>query len=688
MTKDDNEFRSIVGLSPVHPPKRRRGNNGKHISPHSSPSTETSLRSNSVVPPVIQKRTIERPTRRESGTQETTVQHRASRPIKRSEAVWDVQESPQKKVSSAKSLQRSRSSGFLPLRRSRLSQPGSQPGKVSVAKEVMIHSSKSLLPAPTREADDTTRDSPDPIQTQSSMRDETAKPAPITCPDDHIVAPNQVFGCYNGLRRAYYPAVCLGTANSKGQNRYMIKFEDTDVDEMDVNAVRRLDLRIGDAVKVDMPGVPKAAHIIQGFQDKINPTSHIQEDDPESPSNMTDIHGYSTVVVGPKQRKSLPSDARTRPQRTITVPVSKIYLDTILWGQFKDRQFSYTPGPGGSVSCESPALRHNTPASQTSRAVQSPLPTVGLFAGMVFAISYRGKEEVKSRATKMIVRNGGRILQDGFHELFDFPSIVPPATPGKSNAGDTVANPEHQFQLTPSAENIGFAALIADGHSRRAKYMQALALNIPCLSGRWIEDCVRRNQILDWEHYLLPAGDSKLLNGATRSRIMVPISASTARFIETTAARPKLLQGQSVLLVMGRGKVEERKKAYVFLTYALGAEKVERVLDLKAAKAALAQHNREQRANQNEGSQDRQNRGGWDWVYVDDHEEAAARAMLPGISKPTKKRSSSVTSKKRKRSERTGSTVSSDAGANDGSIRIVGNEFVCQSLILGKLFEE
>jgi hypothetical protein len=103
---------------------------------------------------------------------------------------------------------------------------------------------------------------------------------------------------------------------------------------------------------------------------------------------------------------------------------------------------------------------------------------------------------------------------------------------------------------------------------------------------------------------------------------------------------------------------------------------------LKAAKAALAQHNREQRASQDDESQAQ----GWDWVYVDDHEEAAARTMLPGVLNGAKKGLSA--GKKRKRSERTGSTMSSDAGANDRSIRIVGNEFVCQSLILGKLFED
>jgi hypothetical protein len=199
---------------------------------------------------------------------------------------------------------------------------------------------------------------------------------------------------------------------------------------------------------------------------------------------------------------------------------------------------------------------------------------------------------------------------------------------------------------------------------------------------------VRRDDVLDWEHYLLPAGESKLLHGAIRSRVMAPNPAITARFIDTTFARPKLLEGQSVLLVMGKGKAEEKRKAYVFLTYALGADRVERVLDLKAAKTALSQAIREQRDSQDDGSQGSQRWSGWDWVYVDDQEEETARAMLPGVSNTKSARARPSAGKKRKRSERAASIASAYGASNERDVRVVGNEFVCQSLILGKLFEE
>ncbi|KAK2756491.1 hypothetical protein FQN54_005384 [Arachnomyces sp. PD_36] len=689
VTKDDNEFRSIVGSSPNRPKKRRRLNDGKDMVTTRMVPIKPPGESSPAVP--IGK-PADAPTPDDHGIEEVPVLRR-SRPSHGSENVWDIETSPQKKPVRARSLSRSRSSSSLPLRRSRLSEPNKRPNGASVAQEGAIVTPKGRQTTSTNKSRSLPRDSPDPIQADTPMTDPgTEQDAHYTTvPSNNVVAPNQVFGCFNGRKRAYYPATCLGTATSIGKNGYVIRFDDTDADEVDSNGVKRLELRIGDIVKVDMPDFPKLPHIVRGFQDRIDPMSAFgYHPDSESPAQMTDIYGYSTVLVGPKQRKSLPNTMRTK---LVAVPISKIYFDTVLWAQLKDRKFTYTPEATSTSFSRlgTPCTRHGTPVSQISRVNQTPLPTVGLFAGMVFAISYRGKEEVRSRVASLITRNGGYILENGFEELFTFPTSVPTATPKKAKPRNPFESP---FQLNPSAENIGFAALIADQHSRRAKYMQALALNIPCLSGRWIEDCIERDEILQWEHYLLPAGESKLLHGAIRSRVLAPNPATTARFMDTTAARPKLLEGQSVLLVMGRGKAEEKRKAYVFLTYALGADRVERVLDLKAAKTALSQAGREERASQGDYSPGSQPRNGWDWVYVDDQEESTAREMLPGVFNPkaARRRAASV-SRKRKRSERaesvasTYSTYSSYGGSSD-HIRVVGNEFVCQSLILGKLFEE
>lgn len=172
------------------------------------------------------------------------------------------------------------------------------------------------------------------------------------------------------------------------------------------------------------------------------------------------------------------------------------------------------------------------------------------------------------------------------------------------------------------------------------------------------------------------------LYGAVKSRTLTSSPAHEARLVETIAGRPKLLDGQSVLLVMGRGKAEEKRKAYIFLTYALGASRVDRVLDLKAAKAALQEYRPGERGEN----------PGWDWIYVDDHEEAAAKAMILGKSNTSGSAAGKLMSRvgrKRKRSSMLIESIGEkDIGRLQKRIRIVGNEFVCQSLILGRLCEE
>lgn len=287
---------------------------------------------------------------------------------------------------------------------------------------------------------------------------------------------------------------------------------------------------------------------------------------------------------------------------------------------------------------------------------------------MIFAVSYADEKD-KSHFTKLIRENGGHMIE-GFDEFFEIPSSVPLATPTKPSQVPKSDENSPNLHLTNGAEDFGFACVIADKHSRRVKYMQALALNLPCLSGRWVEDCLAHNHIIDWDLYLLPAGESMYLNGATKSRILTPTPSTNARFSQTIAGRPSLLREQSVLMVMNRGKEEEKSKAYVFLTYALGASRVERVYDLKSAKSLLHQE-----SEAGFGCS-------WNWIYVHGYDpDAVKRAFVgSGASNP------SSGSKKRKLSHSMSCISGQELGLSP-KLTVVGNDFVCQSLILGRLFE-
>ncbi|KAL4886333.1 hypothetical protein BJY04DRAFT_229381 [Aspergillus karnatakaensis] len=662
LSADDQEFRSALGMSPIPPRKRRRGNDGRNITA-SDPIVPVTPRSK---PQLIPLQEVEegkiapviQPTVPEARRQGTFP--RRAKPSKRSGSIWDTEDSPKFRVSSkersqmfARSLARERQPSEPreprePERAEREPQQGLGPAPVE--------GSQMAVSTPAPEVS-----SSEPVVGESPAVREQHPPT-----GNVIIAPNQVIAIWRGQKRAYFPATCFGQPFRTSPDQYLIKFEDSAPLEVPIGTVKRLELQIGDAVKVDMPNVPKVAHIVKGFADKLS-AEDLSSEATKGVIPVTDVYGHATVILGPKQRKSLPSCGLSVPESVINVPISRIYLDTVLWNRLQNRSFSYNSGSATYESrFQTPSDRHTTPTSPSTRLSRSFRLSTGLFSGMVFAVSYGDKSDAKYRVTKMILENDGRILEDGFNELFELPLNAPLATPTRSPAPIS-RSASGYLQLKSGVEDAGFACLIADKHSRRPKYMQALALNLPCLSDRWVEDCVAKGQILDWEMYLLPAGESSYLNGATKSRILTPYPASKARFSETVAARPNLLNGQSVLLITGRhGKAdEERRRAYIFLTYALGASKIERVPDIKSAREALSQ------------SQSSEEASTWDWIYIDD-DDKAAKTLASG--------STGIASKKRRKSRLTDSINEDDLGLNS-NVRIVGNEFVCQSLILGRLVD-
>ncbi|KAI1488666.1 hypothetical protein F5X96DRAFT_644603 [Biscogniauxia mediterranea] len=286
----------------------------------------------------------------------------------------------------------------------------------------------------------------------------------------------------------------------------------------------------------------------------------------------------------------------------------------------------------------------------------------GIFDGMAFAISFqeqpksqRSKEKYTDRNAieRMIRQEGGRILTDGFNTLFTFNPL------SSTNASPDSVMPNSLRLLN---EETGFTALIANGHSRKVKYMQALALGIPCLAPRWVTTCVSKREVVDWSSYLLCAGPSALLGDAIRSRNLCPYDASTAKLVDVIRHRPKLLDESKILLVMKKSKNEEKRLPYVFLAQILGASLV-RVHTLEEARARLLQAEAEEKEVFN-------------WVYVDDHLHDAQTALFgtgEGVSK------------KRKRQ----SAVSGDGNDRPPKrIRTLNDELIIQSLILGRLIEE
>lgn len=489
-----------------------------------------------------------------------------------------------------------------------------------------------------------------------------------------VTALNRVFAHFNGSSPAYHPATCLEMI-SGDDPRYRVRFEDGTVDVISAYGIKRLEIRPGDVVKVDLPGARKMNYVVEGVQDQ-----HVSTiaRDPTTPSRRgtraptndsafpeTDVYGNATVLVFPKQRVSL--DGEKPKSSQIAVPLTLIYLTQTMWTGFKDRQYTHLLNkPQTSTGLRTPSEQPSTPSTPSSRTrrvkssglVQAHSTAIGsnlgdgMFRNMAFAVTNIDRVDENERIKNLITSNGGHILGTGLDELFHIPALPRTTSPTDPHA-DT------SFSLTAAAKDVGFTCLIADKHCRTVKFIQALSLGIPCLSTRWITNCVAKQRVLPWAPYLLPSGESAFLGGAVRSRVLQPFDAETAKLSEIVEKRPKMLDGASVLIIMEKGQ-EKSMQQHPLITHALGANKISRAIsDASAAKAVA----------------DAQALGEpWDWVFSYDKEREVEEKLF----------GESGTGKKRKRGRDSGFGPQS----KKGKTRVVGNEFVIQSLILGMLIEE
>lgn len=489
--------------------------------------------------------------------------------------------------------------------------------------------------------------------------------------DQALVAPYRVFAHFNGNDPGYFPATCHAVVCGPVL-RYRIEFDDGQKDDVDAFAIKRLELRIGDNIKIDTGNQRKKnTYTIQGFSD---PQPIIGQPDLETPSRrrgvkgqnlplaFTDVYGHTAVTVVLKQTQSGEGD----PAEVMSIPIKDVYLNKTLWASFKDRAFNVGITEP-SKRPQTPSERPSTPPTPFSHGFQKSMSSlvnsrstksttgssVHLFTNTAFAITNIACAETRERATRQILANGGRIVADGFDELFDFPALEF-TSPSKEKCSPKKPV-DVAFRLTVAAKRIGFTCLIADKHCRKAKYIQALALGIPCLATRWVNDCISNQRVLPWEPYLLPAGESAFLGGAIHSRVLPPYDPNTATLTHVMNCRPKPLDGASVLLIMSKSE-EDTMKFHPLITHGLGASRVSRTLSLEAAAKAIAKA----QANGDEKP--------WDWIYSHDNEKKAEKVLFGG----------NPVGRKRKRGKGEG---------DQGRPRVVGNEFVIQSLILGQLID-
>ncbi|RAR03731.1 BRCT domain containing protein [Stemphylium lycopersici] len=492
-----------------------------------------------------------------------------------------------------------------------------------------------------------------------------------------VSVPNRVFASWPGSH--YYPATCIGRATSR---QLQIRYDDGNTTFMDAAHVRSLDLCKGDHVKVDETG----------FKDRIDDL-----DGEEFPT--TDQRGHATVILEERPRESLPRAKALQQAEHISVPMASIYLTASLWKRLRDRSFTFSPiiSPAKSTSrIGTPITDPLTTPSFTRRGTAAPSllkdvttraasvastarSSSGVFTNMAFVLTSTTADVDKDAISRLIKSNGGQVLEQGFHELFDYESEEAPNSSQGRRRSASVFEGSSGLVLKNAYKDMGFVALISDAHSRSTKYIQALALNVPCLHLRWIHDSLNASRAAPFTRYLLPAGVSKFLdpNGVVRSRTMTPYDPASddVSFAQIIQHRDLLFRDQNVLLVTGKSKKEiEKRQPFFFLSHALGSRSVGRCADVADAADTLTD-------------------GKWDWIYVDNGERGVAEAAveLLGTGKLAANGKSKKGAKKRKRDvdgEIQEELLLRKGLVSGKMVRITCAEFVIQSLILGAMIEE
>jgi hypothetical protein len=469
--------------------------------------------------------------------------------------------------------------------------------------------------------------------------------------DEQASFPGRILAFCGAQYNACYPATVQRVLSRPAGHKLDVVFDDGSTAVLDASKwVFKLDLRLGDVVRVELPKMKSKPYVVCGFKDRLATTDQgtaVGEDgdcDDIRPQG-TDIHGFQTVCLALKGRESK-STSSGMSSAILDIPISSIKIASSEFQKFEDRRYQPPLVAPPLIRLRNPSnapSRPGTPSIRFRRQTMSrdgdedenisTVPQVSeLFANMAFAVtSSSSREDEKADWVHEILSNGGHLLDAGFEELFESP-VSSVSMPAKSSAPSSLprAVGVDLLQLTVPSKCIGFTALIADTHSRRAKHMQALALSLPILHFRWVVDCVVSKSILPWTRYLLPAGESAFLSGAVRSSSLSfydPLSASAS--LESVLSRRDLLfKEKTILFVAGKGRAEETRNTYCFLTMALGVKKLGKVRDLAEAKIKLATEN-------------------WDWVYVDGKTERGEHVL------------------------------------GNGEWKVVGDEFVVQTLILG-----
>lgn len=187
------------------------------------------------------------------------------------------------------------------------------------------------------------------------------------------------------------------------------------------------------------------------------------------------------------------------------VSLDQLYMTNSLWNIFLKRRQSRVDKKMNFTKQNFTSSLDSGPTKLSKIKDES-----GVFSGCLFTFTdahitqdkggtHANREDEKIQHLRQaIIDNGGIVLNAGLHELFTL---------------------REGLEWNSSFSNYKFGAVLSCKPSRTPKYLEALALGWPCLSWKYIEDCMQDPEVaFEWFNYLLPSGVSKRLGGIAASQ--------------------------------------------------------------------------------------------------------------------------------------------------------------------------
>ena len=137
-----------------------------------------------------------------------------------------------------------------------------------------------------------------------------------------------------------------------------------------------------------------------------------------------------------------------------------------------------------NISVDSPNIKKRTPATNPAFPIES-----AVFSGFGIIVTSTGIGLTEDIG-KQIVRNGGTVIKE-FSEIFD----------SFDNRTSSQTDTSIQFRSDSAYSKLNTIVLLAQSASTTPKYLNALALGVPCVSIAWMQDCLSEGRLTDWQPY-------------------------------------------------------------------------------------------------------------------------------------------------------------------------------------------